>query len=94
MCGTRPAIETIGDAVEVILAEDREVSTLWADTGVAGRWCSRRCHAATGVRVAEADPHTGSSDELLVARHFLALIAREALSWRRGDEVELGREAR
>ena len=28
MCGTRPAVETIGDGVEVILTVDREVSAL------------------------------------------------------------------
>jgi len=29
MCGTRPAVETVGDGVEVILTIDREVRALW-----------------------------------------------------------------
>jgi hypothetical protein len=72
MRGTRPAVEAIGDSVEVILTVDREVSALGqilAQQTVGVLACATLPGA---VRVAEIDLHAGICGEFLVARHFLA----------------------
>src|ERR1700677_5086487 len=94
MCGTRPAIEAIGDAIKVILAVDREVSTLRQILAQQAVGVLAGATLPGAVGVAEIDPHAGSGSEFLVARHFLALVIREGLSQWCGDGVELGGEAR
>ena len=80
MCGTRPAVETIGDGVEVILTVDREVSALGQILAQQAVGVLAGTTLPGTVRVAEVDLHACCGAEFLVARHFLALVIREGLS--------------
>ena len=46
----------------------------WGSIGATGRWCSRWCRAATGVQVAETDPHVRARADLLVQGEFRTLV--------------------
>src|SRR5271154_1058496 len=80
MCGTRPAVETIGHGVEVILTVDREVSALGQILAQQAVGVLAGTALPGAVRVAEVDLHACRGAEFLVPRHLLALVIREGLS--------------
>src|ERR1700751_1597318 len=94
MRSTRTAVEAVGDAIEFVLAVDREVSALrqilpqqpvGVLAGTALPWT---------VRIAEVHAHAGGGAELLMPGHFLTLVVGEALAQWCGDRIQLGSEAR
>lgn len=80
MCGTRPAVEAVGDGVEVILTVDRKVRALGWILAQQTVGVPAGATLPEVMRVTELDLHAGGCSEFLMARHLLALIVRGALS--------------
>src|SRR5258707_12640095 len=94
MGSARSAVEAVGDGIEFVLTEDRDVSTLrqilpqqpvGVLAGTALPWT---------VRIAEVHAHAGGGAELLMPGHFLTLVVGEALAQWGGDRIQFGSEAR
>lgn len=87
--GAWSGIQTISDAVQIVLAEDAQVRALGQVLAQQPVGVLASAALPGAVWIAEVHRHAGASCEVLVARQFLALVIGQALAHRLGNELSL-----
>ncbi len=94
VCYPWSCVQTIGDPIELGLAEHAEVGALGHVLAKRAVGVLARASLPGAVRVAEVDLHAGLCTQIGVAGHLLALVIGEAFAQRRCNRIQRGRKAR
>ena len=91
--GPGPAVELVGNRIELLLAVDRQVHALGQILSNEPVDVLETAQMPRAVRVAEVHLHACVGRQLRVPGHLLALVVRQRLAHRLGNAAQLGRKA-